>query len=319
MNVLPCPDLAEALAFFTEKLGFRLDMIMPPDSPRVAVVSRDGAELRLEQVGGERPAEFISKPTRPVVCRENESHWIAGRAGMEYRDLIPDRLGGRVIASHIRLTRGGEVPDYVHYHKIGFQVIYCKAGRIRVVYQDQGPAFWLEPGDCVLQPPEIRHRVLEAEAGSEVVEVGCPAVHETWVDHEMTLPNPEAWPQGNYGGQRFVRHIAKNAVWKRQGECELRDTDISSASHGSGDVHIVKNVSDHPARTDLNLQSGSAQVYFVLAGSLNLVGDNESVHKLSTNDSLTAVGTSTRQLFADPQSEWLRVTVAINNFAGDPS
>jgi catechol 2,3-dioxygenase-like lactoylglutathione lyase family enzyme len=141
MNVIPCPDLPEALAFFTDKLQFRLDMIMPADSPRVAVVSRDGLELRLEQVGGERPPESASRTPQIGVCRENESRWIVGRAGMEYRDLIPDRLGGQVIASHIRLTRGGEVPDYVHYHKIGFQVIFCKAGRIRVVYQDQGEPF----------------------------------------------------------------------------------------------------------------------------------------------------------------------------------
>ena len=47
----------------------------------------------------------------------------------------------------------------------------------------------MHPGDCVLQPPEIRHRVLEASSGLEVVEIGCPAEHETLGDLDMALPN----------------------------------------------------------------------------------------------------------------------------------
>src|SRR5688572_24118988 len=97
-----------------------------------------------------------------------ESDWITGRVGMLYRDLTPDNFRSDVVISHIRLPFDGEVPDYVHYHKVDFQVIYCLAGRIKVVYEDQGEPFWLETGDCVLQPPEIRHRVLECTAGSEV-------------------------------------------------------------------------------------------------------------------------------------------------------
>ena len=30
---------------------------------------------------------------------------------MHYRDLIPSRLGGSIIASHIRIPDGGPVPD----------------------------------------------------------------------------------------------------------------------------------------------------------------------------------------------------------------
>jgi quercetin dioxygenase-like cupin family protein len=41
-------------------------------------------------------------------------------------------------------------------------MIYCHRGWVRVVYEDQGEPFVMHPGDCVLQPPGIRHRVLEA-------------------------------------------------------------------------------------------------------------------------------------------------------------
>ena len=37
---------------------------------------------------------------------------------MLYRDLIPSRLGGRYIASHITIAEGGPVADWVHFHRI---------------------------------------------------------------------------------------------------------------------------------------------------------------------------------------------------------
>jgi catechol 2,3-dioxygenase-like lactoylglutathione lyase family enzyme len=43
-----CTDLDATIALYTEQLGMRLDMIMPADAPRTAVVSADGVRLRLE-------------------------------------------------------------------------------------------------------------------------------------------------------------------------------------------------------------------------------------------------------------------------------
>jgi hypothetical protein len=69
--------------------------------------------------------------------------WVIGRAGMQYRDLLPGRLGGGIMASHIRIPKGGPVPDMVHYHTIGFQLIFCYKGWVKLVYEDQGPhLFW---------------------------------------------------------------------------------------------------------------------------------------------------------------------------------
>jgi quercetin dioxygenase-like cupin family protein len=319
MHNLPCPDLAGAIAFFTEKLDFRLDMIMPADSPRVAVVSREGLELRLEHAGAESPREYTSNPTRPVVCREKDSEWIVGRAGMEYRDLIPDRLGGRVIASHIRLTRGGEVPDYVHYHKIGFQMVFCKAGRIRVVYQDQGEPFWLEPGDCVLQPPGMRHRVLEAEAGSEVIEISSPAEHETWVDHEMTLPTDEFRPNVEYSGQRFVRHIAKDAEFIAVPDTDSRRqfTNIADASYGALDVSVdrVYGRNGGPSQ-HLGIADGLCFL-FVLDGRVKIVESELKTHELSSNDSVLL--TSDVKLLPTPGEICQMLHVRLPNLAGQAS
>ncbi|NRA10865.1 MAG: hypothetical protein HRT57_02790 [Crocinitomicaceae bacterium] len=59
---------------------------------------------------------------------KDQEPWVIGRAGMMYRDLVPDRLGGGIMASHIRIPTGGPVPDMVHFHTIGFQLIYCYKG-----------------------------------------------------------------------------------------------------------------------------------------------------------------------------------------------
>lgn len=241
-------DLNAAIDHHTSQLGYRLDVIFPADAPREAVLSEPPAVA-----GGSISDTTISNRPRTIRLKLAETHdqphatasssdWIVGRAGMEYRDLVPGRLGGRLIASHIRLSAGGPVPDYVHYHKVEFQMIYCHRGRVKVVYEDQGPPFWLEPGDCVLQPPEIRHRVLEAAAGTEVIEIGVPAVHETWVEHEIDLPTGELNPSRDFCGQRFVRHIASEAAWIGSGDDGFvsRDTGIAGATDGFADVHIIR-------------------------------------------------------------------------------
>ena len=233
MNII-CDNLDEAIDHYTTNLGYRLDMIVPADAPGKALLSKGGDSLQLVAEG---PTSVKAKSG--VGNKEN---WTPGRAGMEYRDLIPLRLEGRLIASHIRLTKGGDVPDYVHYHKLEFQLIYCLRGRIKVVYEDQGEPFWLETGDCVLQPPKIRHRVLECTAGAEVIELGMPAEHETWVEHEMSLPNASINPARTFNGQRFVRHVAANVEneFPEADQINFEDFGIETASAGLARVGVLK-------------------------------------------------------------------------------
>jgi len=206
---LPTADLVADMDFLID-LGFRLDKIFPADDPAVAMLSGYGLQLALDrniesapaivnlitEESGHFKADSYMAPngtrfnivvkTKTLITPDTQhkfevrnlsdnDFWVIGRAGMLYRDLIPDRLGGSIIASHIRIPEGGPVPDMVHYHTIGFQLIYCYSGWVKLVYEDQGPPFILRAGDCVTQPPEIRHRVLEASDGLEVIEIGVPA------------------------------------------------------------------------------------------------------------------------------------------------
>ena len=126
--VLPCSELDATLEFFTDKLGFKINAIFPADAPEVAVISGHGVRLRLERGGSEspgklrllcqNPTEFADGETEltapngtkielveaepPLILPpeqqsfvlnqiSDEAVWQVGRAGMQYRDLIPDR------------------------------------------------------------------------------------------------------------------------------------------------------------------------------------------------------------------------------------
>ncbi|MGB7201422.1 MAG: cupin domain-containing protein [Pyrinomonadaceae bacterium] len=272
MEEITCINLDETIEQYTKQLGYRLDMIFPADAPREALLSNDGVVVRL--VVENHPAAEAA----PLLRKEGT--WIRGRAGMEYRALSP-RFSGQppkggtpssgtasaFAAHHIRLTKGGEVPDYVHYHKVDFQMIYCVKGRIKVVYEDQGEPFWLETGDCVLQPPEIRHRVLYADAGAEVIEVSMPAEHETWVEHKITLPTSTLNPMREFSGQRFVRHIAAENI-----DQNGRDLGISAATGGRCKAFVQKITTED----DLPANDGESGLFFrlndseILAVKLNM-------------------------------------------------
>lgn len=355
--VLPCPDLAASLAFYTQLLGFRVDLIVPADSPSVAVISGHGLSLRLEArtdtaITGAAlhlrllcdkaalPADAERHLIAPDGARIElvEAHatlelpeatqefvlsrmgdvdaWNLGRAGMQYRDLIPSRLGGRFVASHIRIPEGGEVPDYVHFHNVRFQMIYCKSGWVRVVYEDQGPSFILHAGDCVLQPPGIRHRVLQASPGLEVIEIGCPAVHETFADHDLQLPTPRLFPERVFAGQRFVRHIAADAEyhpWTSTG-FEARDTGIAAATEGLAGVRVVRSaVQSIPADTTKtnshNTHRGEFLFFFLLNGELALLSDALGNHRLRPGDSCVVPAGADYAVQASAELEMLEVTL----------
>ncbi len=280
LQTIAVDDLNAAIERYKEQLGYRLDMVVPADAPREALLSKCAVSVRLV---------FTNHPvgeTPPPLLRKDGS-WVTGRAGMEYRDLIPGRLDGKVIASHIRIPNGGEVADYVHYHKVRFQMIYCVAGAIRVVYEDQGLPFWLKPGDCVLQPPETRHRVLEAAANSEVVEISSPAEHETWADHDLKLPTEEIKPDREFGGQRFLHYIAADSEWKSNefAGFEASDTGMYSASNGFADVYRLRsltgNIWSPQGRTESTLL-----FYLVLKGGLKVRSEKLGEQKFNVGDSV---------------------------------
>ena len=343
--VLPAAALDETLAFFTAQLGFRVVSVYPADDPQAIVVDGHGVRLQLNRTatgdpgvlrllclqpdrvaGGKRslvapngtridiidadpPLVMPALRSGLVVTRAAaEAVWHAGRAGLFYRDLLPDRLGGRYIASHIRITEAGPVADYVHFHKVRFQMIFCRKGWVRVVYEDQGEPFVMQAGDCVLQPPRIRHRVLESSAAMEVVEVSCPALHETFADPALDLPNARLRPQRDFEGQRFVRHVAEGSAWTpwRAPGFAFRDMGIGAATAQLAGARVVR--TNGIAETPPMRHAGDFLFFFVLAGSMNLHADG--AHALAADDCCAIpAGVDYRFAACSPDLELLEVAL----------
>lgn len=352
--VLPCTDLDATLAFFTDRLGFRVAAISPTDDPSVAVVAGYGLRIRLQRDGTGAPgvlrlvcrdpgalaggaSELLAPngtrvelaPADPplelpalkpsfVFTPMADERWRVGRAGMRYRDLIPDRQGGRFIASHIRIADGGPVPDYAHFHRVRFQMIYCYKGWARVVYDDQGPPFRLNAGDCVLQPPKIRHRVLESSPGLEVIEVTCPAHHDTFADLELELPTKTLRRDRDFDGQRFVHDDAASASWRpwQVAGFEARDLGIAAATGGLAAAHVVRWRGG--AKTEPLSHDAELLFRFVLGGAATLECDGHGAHRLAGGDAFV-VPAGLRHTFGDCWNDFelLEVRVEPQSFQGN--
>jgi quercetin dioxygenase-like cupin family protein len=330
--------LREDIAFFTKVLGMRMDMIYPADDPSVAAFSGHGLQLRLEVRADASPghlyilsddpdgfadgARTLTAPggtqvtiedLRPPLVMPSTVHsfvvrrladqapWVIGRAGMHYRDLIPDRLGGSIIASHIRIPDGGPVPDMVHYHTVGFQLIFCYKGWVDLVYEDQGEPFRLTAGCCVIQPPEIRHRVLFASDNIEVIEIGVPAEHITTIDHTMQLPNGPANPARQFQGQRFVHHKVDEAAWTpfRMKGFEARDTGIADGTQGVAGVQVARR---SQGATHWTSHDSDILFTFVMSGSMRLEGEGRDPVPLAPGDAFV-VPPSMAVHYADPSDD----------------
>jgi quercetin dioxygenase-like cupin family protein len=299
---------------------------MPADSPILADISGHGISIRLEKrknaasnvvlrllcnykfrdkfpdhmflaPGGirvelvEHPAPITLPPAiqKFVLTRGADADaWSEGRAGMQYRDLIPGKAGGRFIASHIRIPKGGETSDYVHYHRVRFQMIYCISGWARLVYEDQGPPFIMNAGDCILQPPGIRHRVLETSAGLEVIEIACPAVHETFTDHDTQLPTTEYKPERLFDGQRFLHYTATGAEWDTGSVegFEVRDTGMLHATQGLARVRVIGSSQANKATVPRE-HTGEFLFLYILQGEGGLSGHELGEHPLQAGDCCT--------------------------------
>lgn len=343
---LPTDELRDDIPFFTRVLGMRMDMIYPADDPTVAVFSGHGLRVRIEKgtadpagtlrILTDKPEAFadgetlltapngtrveiapLSEPlvTPPTVHSfvvrrlADQAPWIIGRAGMHYRDLIPDRLGGSIIASHIRIPDGGPVPDMVHYHTVGFQLIFCYRGWVDLVYEDQGEPFRLHAGNCVIQPPEIRHRVLYASDNIEVIEIGVPAQHVTTIDHEMELPNGPVNPARLFQGQRFVHHEADRAVWApfRIPGFNSRDTTIARNTQNVAGVHVVRSDGSGTVWTS---HDADILFTFVMEGSMRLEAEGRESFGLEQGDAFV-IPPHQRVRYSDPSDDLELLEVAL--------
>ncbi|MDH3316791.1 MAG: cupin domain-containing protein [Gammaproteobacteria bacterium] len=97
------------------------------------------------------------------------------RKYFEYRDLgIEGATKGDFVAHVIRAREGHNATGVWHRHECAFQMIFVLNGWAKFEYDGHG-VHVIRPGDCVLQPPHVRHREIEHSADFEVLEIVSPA------------------------------------------------------------------------------------------------------------------------------------------------
>ena len=116
------------------------------------------------------------------VSHHSEDDFETGlRTYAKYRDLgMAKATAGLVQAHVIRFVppcRPEEVSK-LHYHDVEFQMVYVLKGWIKTELEGQG-VHVMRPGSAWLQPPKIKHKVLDYSDDAEVLEIVLPADFET--------------------------------------------------------------------------------------------------------------------------------------------
>ena len=117
-----------------------------------------------------------------TVSHHREADFDQGlRTYAKYRDLgLAPATGGMVQAHVIRFIPPFKPEDVStpHYHDVEFQMIYVLKGWIKSDFEGEG-VHTFNAGSCWIQPPKIKHAVVDYSDDCELLEIVLPADFET--------------------------------------------------------------------------------------------------------------------------------------------
>src|SRR5919199_5437881 len=160
-----------------------------PPSARRACPPSEGSPMEetMAETSGVATAGTTAAKARPKQrftvshLREEDFKSDGLRAYAKYRDLgIAEATNGMVQAHVIRFVppcRPEEVSK-LHTHDVDFQMIYVLKGSMTSEFEGQG-AVTMRQGTCWIQPPRIKHKVLDYSDDCEVLEIVLPADFKT--------------------------------------------------------------------------------------------------------------------------------------------
>lgn len=163
-------------------------------------------------------------------------------------------------------------------------MIWCRSGWVRVLYEGQGDPFLLHAGDCVNQPPQIRHRVIESSGDLEVIEIACPASHDTIPDPDMVLPSAaasSASSSSEWFQQTFCRFVGAQGIPWRSVNPYVEEQEVGMLAATKGDVLVRRVRWMQAGMTEVCLYenevspASSFHFLFVHSGELRVKCDDE--------------------------------------------
>jgi quercetin dioxygenase-like cupin family protein len=135
-----------------------------------------------------RPPARAKAKARPrakqkfTVSHPSATDFAGGlRRYAKYRDLgISAATNGLVQAHVVQFVppcRPEEVSK-LHYHDVEFQMVYVLRGWIKTELEGEG-GITMRAGSCWIQPPRIKHKVLDYSDDCQVLEIVLPADFKT--------------------------------------------------------------------------------------------------------------------------------------------
>ena len=153
-------------------------------SPARKLAAKSSARKKLAARGGAQssPRRTLPKQRVAISHHRDEDFKADGlRTYAKYRDLgIADATGGLARAHVIRLIGpcNPEEVSKLHFHDVDFQMVYVLKGWIKTEFDREG-AMVMQAGSCWIQPPRIKHKVLDYSDDCEVLEIILPADFKT--------------------------------------------------------------------------------------------------------------------------------------------
>jgi mannose-6-phosphate isomerase-like protein (cupin superfamily) len=144
---------------------------------------KTSARRRLAARKGKPKAKAKAAPRKQTfVANHLDANAFEGglRSYAKYRDLgIAAATNGLAQAHVIKMIPPCDpaVVSKRHYHDVDFQMIYVLKGWIKGEYD--GEVATMREGSCWLQPPKIKHTVLDYSDDCELLEIILPADFET--------------------------------------------------------------------------------------------------------------------------------------------
>jgi hypothetical protein len=137
-----------------------------------------GAKARAARAAKPKPAP---RKQAFVVSHHEPNAFEKGLRYAHYRDLgIAVATKGLARAHVIKMIPPCDPAEVSkrHFHDVDFQMVYVLKGWIKGEYEGAGEVTMRE-GSCWLQPPKIKHTVLDHSDDCELLEIIMPAEFET--------------------------------------------------------------------------------------------------------------------------------------------
>jgi mannose-6-phosphate isomerase-like protein (cupin superfamily) len=134
---------------------------------------KTSARARVEKI---RPKQTFN------VSHQGQEDFQGGlRSYAKYRDLGMSKATNGMVQAHVIRMIPPCDPQEVskrHYHDVDLQMVYVLRGWIKSEFEGEGEVTMRE-GSCWLQPPRIKHSVLDYSDDCELLEIVLPADFKT--------------------------------------------------------------------------------------------------------------------------------------------